>query len=249
MPNTQSEHIVTSFSDELAETSNLIAKMGGLTEQQLSESTDAMVRRDTALADKVIAGDAEIDDLEQQVESHVIRILALRQPMAQDLREVVAALRIASDLERVGDLAKNMSKRTLVLNKAQPIPVIQGLGRMSRLVQMQLKLVLDAYAARNAEKALSVWRNDNEIDEHCNSIFRELLTYMMEDPRMIGLAAHLLFVAKNLERIGDHATNIAETIYYLATGETITDERPKSDMTSTTMNFDAGDLDDKKDET
>lgn len=249
MPNTQSEHIVTSYSDELAETSNLIAKMGGLTEQQLSESTDAMVRRDTALANKVIVGDAEIDDLEQQVESHVIRILALRQPMAQDLREVIAALRIASDLERVGDLAKNMSKRTLVLNEAQPIPVVQGLGRMSRLVQMQLKLVLDAYTARNAEKALAVWRNDNEIDEHCNSIFRELLTYMMEDPRMIGLAAHLLFVAKNLERIGDHATNIAETIYYLATGETITDERPKSDMTSTTMNLDSSDLNGQKDET
>lgn len=246
MPNTNSEHIVTAFSDDLAETANLIAKMGGLTEQQLSDSTDAMVRRDTALANKVIAGDAEIDDLEQQIESHVIRILALRQPMAQDLREVIAALRIASDLERVGDLAKNMSKRTLVLNDAQPIPVIQGLGRMSRLVQMQLKLVLDAYAVRNAEKALSVWRNDNEIDEHCNSIFRELLTYMMEDPRMIGLATHLLFVAKNLERIGDHATNIAEIIHYLVTGENIIDERPKSDLTSTTMNIDADEFTGKK---
>jgi phosphate transport system protein len=154
--------------------------------------------------------------------------------MAVDLRDTLAAIKIASELERIGDLAKNIAKRALVLNREPPIRLTQSLARMGRASLNQLKLVLDSYSDRDAKGAEAVWRNDGEIDEIYNSLFRELLTYMMEDPRTISLCTHLLFVAKNIERTGDHATNIAETVYHMVTGGHLAMDRPKSDITSST---------------
>ncbi|MCP5431762.1 MAG: phosphate signaling complex protein PhoU [Alphaproteobacteria bacterium] len=213
--------------------------MGGLCESQLGDSIEAVTRRDSALAQKVIERDAAIDALEQAIEADCVRVLALRQPLAGDLRETVGAMKIAVDLERVGDLAKNVAKRTLVLNREEPVKLTQGLSRMGRQALAQLKEVLDAYSSTSPERALAVWRRDDEIDELYNSLFREFLTYMMEDPRTIGTCTHLLFIAKNLERVGDHATNIAEILYFRHTGRYIKDARPKSDVTSLTR-FDFG---------
>ena len=230
-----SEHIVKSFHDQLEALSMSIVQMGGLCESQLANAIDAIVRRDMALAEQTVAIDTRIDQLEQQVEQQVVRLLALRQPLALDLRETLAALKISSDLERIGDLAKNVAKRTLVISRDAPDQhLTQGLGRMGRQALAQVKNVLDAYSRRDANSAMTVWKRDGEIDEIYNSLFRELLTYMMEDPRKIGPSTHLLFIAKNFERIGDHATNIAETIHYAATGVKMGDPRPKSDITSTT---------------
>jgi phosphate transport system protein len=175
-----------------------------------------------------------VDRIQQTVEDQALKMLALRQPMAMDLRTTLAALKIANELERIGDLAKNIAKRALVLNREPPIKLAQSLARMGRQALAQLKTVLDAYSDRNAEAAKAVWRQDEEIDELYNSLFRELLTYMMEDPRTIGLCTHLLFIAKNIERAGDHATNIAETVYHMVTGNHLRVERPKADLTSTT---------------
>jgi len=177
-----------------------------------------------------------LDDLELLIEENAIELIALRQPMALDLREAMTAIKIASDLERIGDLAKNISKRSLVIFQDYETPnrLVQGLSRMGKLALGQLKLVLDAYTNRDVDMANRVWVSDEEIDEMYNSVFRELLTYMMEDPRTIGMCTHLLFVAKNIERIGDHATNIAETVGYLVTGDRMVGERPKGDKTSTT---------------
>lgn len=230
MTQTSREHTVKSFSEELASLSAAVAHMGGLAEQQLAQAVQAISRRDSGLAEKTIADDTLIDELEVQIETDSVRVLALRQPMAQDLREVVSAVKISSDLERVGDLSKNIAKRTLLLNKEEPVRLTKGSTHMGRMVLTQLKDVLDAFSSRDAEKALAVWGRDEEIDELYNSLFRELLTYMMEDPRTIGSCAHLLFVAKNLERIGDHATNVAEIVYYLVVGKRLDDERPKGDM-------------------
>ncbi|PKQ03509.1 MAG: phosphate transport system regulatory protein PhoU [Alphaproteobacteria bacterium HGW-Alphaproteobacteria-11] len=230
------QHIVKSFQEELDALATSIAQMGGLTEAQLSASIEAVVRRDAQLAERTIREDQRIDALEAEIESHAIRMIALRQPMAADLREAIAAIKISIDLERIGDLAKNIAKRALVLqNEFEGAnKLIQGIARMGRLAQRQLKQVLDAYSNREAAAAMEVWREDEEIDAMYNSVFRELLTYMMEDPRTIGVSTHLLFIAKNIERIGDHATNIAETVGYLVTGEWVQDERPKGDTTSTT---------------
>lgn len=230
------QHIVKSFQEELDGLSAQIAQMGGLTEAQLSAAIEAVVRRDVQLAERTIREDRRIDVLEAEIESHAIRLIALRQPMAADLREAIAAIKISIDLERIGDLAKNIAKRAMVLQNdfEGTNRLIQGISRMGRLAQRQLKQVLDAYSNREAQAALEVWRDDEEIDAMYNSVFRELLTYMMEDPRTIGVSTHLLFVAKNIERIGDHATNIAETVGYLVTGEWEHGERPKGDTTSTT---------------
>ncbi|MEX2248780.1 MAG: phosphate signaling complex protein PhoU [Parvibaculum sp.] len=230
------EHTLKAFEDELHALSVSIAQMGGLTEAQLGTALDAIVRRDTQLAERAIASDAAIDDLEHKIEAATVRLIALHQPMAVDLREAIAAIKISIDLERIGDLAKNIAKRALVLQNdfEGANRLIQGIARMGRLAQRQLKQVLDAYANRDAAAAMEVWREDEEIDAMYNSVFRELLTYMMEDPRTIGVSTHLLFVAKNIERIGDHATNIAETVGYLVTGEWVHDERPKGDTTSMT---------------
>ncbi len=226
------DHIVHAYDTELTGLKTMLAQMGGLAEQQLDGAIDALVRRDTALADRVIAGDAKIDALERQLEEKAILTIAKRQPMARDLREIMVAIRISSDLERIGDLAKNTAKRTHAISAELPRKLVTGLTRMGRLAQEELKNILDAYAQADAEKAMAVWRSDEELDALYNSIFRELLTYMMEDPRNIGLCTHLLFGAKNMERIGDHATNIAENVYYLVHGKTIAEERPKKDQTS-----------------
>ncbi len=229
-----SEHTVKSFTEQLESLSTSIAQMGGLAEAQLADAVEAIAKRDTALAEGAIAGDPRIDQLQQQIEDHALKLLALRQPMAVDLRETLAAIKIASELERIGDLAKNIAKRALVLNREPPIRLTQSLARMGRATLSQLKRVLDAYSDRDAAGAQQVWRQDDEIDEIYNSLFRELLTYMMEDPRTISLCTHLLFVAKNIERSGDHATNIAETVYHMVTGRHLENERPKADVTSST---------------
>ena len=228
------EHIVKSFHDQLEALSTAIVQMGGLCEAQLANAIEAVSRRDMPLAEQTISTDTKIDLLEAQIEQQAVRLLALRQPLALDLRETLAALKISHDLERIGDLAKNVAKRTLVIARDAPDQhLAQGLTRMGRQALTQVKDVLDAFARRDAQTALRVWKNDNDIDELYNSLFRELLTYMMEDPRKIGPSTHLLFIAKNFERIGDHATNIAETVYYAATGTKIGEDRPKSDTTST----------------
>lgn len=235
------DHIVSAYDEELADLNNKISQMGGLAEEQLGQALDALKRHDIQLADQVIASDKQIDVLEREIEEQAILLIAKRQPMARDLREVMTAIRIASDLERSGDLAKNIAKRVHALNGERPQSILSGLGNMGRQALAQLKDVLDAHAGHDAVKAVEVWRNDEEIDAKYNSLFRELLTYMMEDPRNIGPCTHLLFAAKNIERIGDHATNIAENVYYLVHGKTLDDERPKADVTSVThMEFDDG---------
>ncbi|MGE3874245.1 MAG: phosphate signaling complex protein PhoU [Parvibaculaceae bacterium] len=229
-----SDHIVKAYDEDLTNLKTMLAQMGGLAEDHLAKAIDALSKRDTKLADVVIAHDEKIDALELQIEERAILTIAKRQPMARDLREIMVAIRIASDLERIGDLAKNIAKRTHAINEQLPRKLAAGLTRMGRLSLEQLKDVLDAYATTDDAKALDVWRNDGELDALYNSIFRELLTYMMEDPRMIGPCTHLLFGAKNFERIGDHATNIAENIHYLVSGQPMREERPKRDTTSTT---------------
>jgi phosphate transport system protein len=237
-----SDHTVKAFTEKLEALSSSVAQMGGLAEAQLADSIEAIARRDTGLAERVIAGDPRIDELQQDVEDQALKLLALRQPLAVDLRETLAAIKIASELERIGDLAKNIAKRALVLNREPPLRLTQSLARMGKAALSQLKLVLDAYSDRDAAAAETVWRNDGEIDEIYNSLFRELLTYMMEDPRTIGLCAHLLFIAKNIERSGDHATNIAEVVYHMTTGGHLATERPKADVTSsTTVSFERKD--------
>ncbi|MDR3498829.1 MAG: phosphate signaling complex protein PhoU [Parvibaculum sp.] len=230
------DHTVKSFQEELDGISASIAQMGGLTEAQLAGAIESVSRRDTQLAERTVQEDRRIDILEQEIESRAVRVIALRQPMASDLREAISAIKISSDLERIGDLAKNIAKRALVIQGdfETPARLIQGITRMGRLAQGQLKSVLDAFSNRDAQIAMEVWRGDEEIDEMYNSVFRELLTYMMEDPRTIGVCTHLLFIAKNIERIGDHATNIAETVSYVVTGEYVSDDRPKGDKTSST---------------
>jgi phosphate transport system protein len=229
------EHTVRSYDDELNELSQKIAEMGGLAEQNVADSVRALVNRDTETAHRIIASDERIDTLQQQVEEAAIQMIARRQPMAQDLREIMAAIHIANDLERVGDLAKNTAKRVIAIEGnygAQRL--VAGVEHIAELSLTQLKTVLDSFASRDLATALSVWERDDEIDAMYTSLFRELLTYMMEDPRNITFCTHLLFCAKNIERIGDHATNIAETIAYLITGQPLTDERPKKDTSSLT---------------
>ena len=227
-----SEHIVKSYDEDLSQLKTMLAQMGGLVEQQLDDAIDALTRRDTALADRVIQHDERVDVLEHQIEEKAILTIARRQPVARDLREIMVAIRVASDLERIGDLAKNTAKRTHAMSDELPRKLMAGVTRMGRLAQVELKNILDAYSRTDAEMAMEVWRSDEELDALYNSIFRELLTYIMEDPRNISLCTHLLFGAKNMERIGDHATNIAENIYYLVQGKPLSEERPKKDVTS-----------------
>jgi phosphate transport system protein len=207
--------------------------MGGIAEKMLVDGITALVRKDTALAQSVISADGRLDILQREVEEHAILMIARRQPLAVDLRETISVIRVSGDVERIGDLAKNIAKRAHAISgQFQPQKAVAGLQHMSDLAMGQLKDVLDAYAERDDAKALDVWRRDGQIDALYTSLFRELLTYMMEDPRNISFCTHLLFVAKNVERIGDHTTNVAETIHYLVTGETLTLERPKNDGSS-----------------
>ena len=229
------QHTAKAFDADLQDLARMVAEMGGLAEKQIAESIDALARRDSKLAQRVVSLDPSIDALQREIEERGILTIARRQPMAVDLREIVGALRVSNDLERIGDLAKNIAKRVIALGAASyPTQVIRGVEHMSDLVLGQLKQVLDAYARRDVGQAMEVWRGDEEIDAVNNSLFRELLTYMMEDPRNITFCTHLLFCAKNIERMGDHATNIAETVYYIAEGRALTDERPKGDSTSST---------------
>ena len=224
------EHTVRAYEEELEALTAELSRMGGLAEVEVGDAIRAIARRDVALAQAVIGRDARLDEIEVDIERRAIRLIALRQPVADDLRRTVAALKISMNLERCGDLAKNIAKRALVIAEDDPNnPPIRSIERMGELVAGRLKDVLDAFAARDVDRAKAVWQRDQEVDEHYDSIFRELLTYMMGDPRTITSCAHLLFVAKNLERIGDHATNIAELIQYEVTGESVTDQRPKLD--------------------
>ena len=225
------EHSVKSYEDELNTLTADCARMGGIAEAQVHDALEAVVKRDEAMAQAVVSRDERLDVLERDIERKAIRLIALRQPLANDLRKTVAAMKIAGTLERCGDLAKNIAKRTLILNAGEPIgPLTRSIERMGRLVAGRMKDVLDAYTGSDLDRAMAVWSRDDEVDEHYNSLFRELLTYMMGDPRTITACAHLLFVAKNLERIGDHATNIAEIIHYEITGEEmISADRPKTD--------------------
>jgi phosphate transport system protein len=229
-----SEHIVKSFTEQLESLANSVAQMGGLAEAQFANAIEAIAKRDGKLAEAAVTSDERVDRIQQTIEDQALKVLALRQPLAVDLRATLASIKIANELERIGDLGKNIAKRALVLNREPPIRLTQSLARMGRQCLAQMKMVLDAYSDRDAEAARNVWRHDEEIDELYNSLFRELLTYMMEDPRTIGLCTHLLFIAKNIERAGDHATNIAETVYHMVTGSYMRIERPKADMTSTT---------------
>jgi phosphate transport system protein len=228
------EHTVKSFGEQLEALSALVAQMGGLAEAQFAAAIEAIARRDSVAAERAVAGDTRIDEVQQEIEDRALKLLALRQPMAVDLRETLAAVKTAAELERIGDLAKNIAKRALVLNREPPIRLAQSLARMGKAAQNQLKEVLDAFTSRNAEEAEAVWNRDGEIDEIYNSLFRELLTYMMEDPRTIGLCTHLLFVAKNIERAGDHCTNIAEVVYHMVRADHLANTRPKADTTSET---------------
>ncbi len=228
-----SEHIVSSYDAELQDLRRRISEMGGIAEKMLVESIVALVRRDTPLAQAVIAADARLDVLQREIEEHAILMIARRQPLAVDLRETISAIRVSGDVERIGDLAKNIGKRALAISgQFQPQKIVTGVQHMSDLVQGQLKDVLDAYAGQDPKVALDVWQRDGQIDSLYTSLFRELLTYMMEDPRNISFCTHLLFVAKNIERIGDHTTNVAETIHYLVTGQAVAGERPKGDQSS-----------------
>jgi len=227
-----SEHIIKSYDEELRRLDNAITQMGGLAETQLASAIEAMVKRDSRLAADVVEADARVDELEQDIESLALRLLALRQPMAVDLRQILAALKTASDLERIGDYATNVAKRSIVLNQTPQVKPAFSIPRMGRLGQAMIKDVLDAYVERDADKALLVWARDEELDEMYTSLFRELLTYMIEDARNITACTHLLFMAKNIERIGDHATNIAETLYFMVHGTPLTMARPKRDWTT-----------------
>ncbi len=207
--------------------------MGGLAERQIADATRALVDRDADLAERVIATDLVIDTMQHDVEEKAILTIARRQPMAVDLREIIGAMRVCNDLERIGDHAKHIGKRVVALDlDLHPQKLIRGVEHMATLVSALLKQVLDAYASHDIARALAVWNGDEEVDAVCTSLFRELLTYMMEDPRNITFCMHLMFCAKDVERIGDHATNIAETVYYMIEGRPITDQRPKGDTTS-----------------
>jgi len=226
------DHIHGAYNEEFERLTKLFSQMGGLAESQFSDSIKSVSKRDAELALQVKKRDKEIDALEQEVEQLVVRMLALRQPVANDLRYIVATLKTAADIERIGDYAKNIGKRAQALSQLPVSPMTRSIGRLGALVQTMLKDIFDAYLEGNVEKAVSVWEADEEVDELYTSIFRELLTYMMEDPRHITPCTHLLFIAKNIERIGDHATNIAETLHYQVEGTQLEERRRKADASN-----------------
>jgi phosphate transport system protein len=223
------KHIVSAFDDDLISIQAKIAEMGGLAEELLSKALTAIETRDMSLAESVIVRDKRLDALEMEVEQMTTTTIALRQPMAGDLRVLISAMKICSTLERIGDLAKNIAKRVLTFSKKRQPSITASLVRMGKQTLLQLTDVLDAYSSHNVEKAVAVWHRDVEIDEMYNAAFREVVTYMMEDSRMIGTGSQLLFIAKNLERIGDHTTHISEMVYYMERGEPLGDDRPKGE--------------------
>jgi phosphate transport system protein len=229
------EHIVTSFDEELSRLSDLINRMGGLAEVQIERSIESLQRRNTEEATHIIEADRQIDDLQTQIEELAIQMIARRQPLATDLRATVAGLKIAPLIERIGDYAKNIARRTIALNQHPPVKPLFTIPRMGRMARNMVQDVLDAFSNNDLAKARAVWERDAELDDMYDSLFRELLTYMMEDPRSITSCTHLLFVARNIERIGDIATNIAEIVHYQVEGEPLTEDRPKTDEASITV--------------
>ena len=225
----QHEHTVKSFDDELKQLDSMIAEMGGMAEANLAGAVDAMVRRDTESALVIKKADKKIDALEIEIDDHAVRILALRQPMADDLRAVIVALKTAAVIERIGDFAKNIAKRTQALSQCPDLGAAKTIKRMAGMAQNMMTDVLDAYVTRDADKADEVRLRDEELDSLYTSLFRELLTYMMENPKNITASTHLMFAAKNIERIGDHATNIAENVHFLVHGQMPEEPRPKGD--------------------
>jgi len=230
---TRIDHTTKAFDSDLQEITRKVAEMGGLVERQISDAVQSLADRDMEMGERVISTDPAIDMLQREIEEKAILTIARRQPMAVDLREIVGAMRVCNDLERIGDHAKHIGKRVVALDgDFYPQRLIRGVEHMAELVLEQLKQVLDAYASRDLPSALAVWKGDEEVDSMCTSLFRELLTYMMEDPRNIGFCMHLMFCAKDIERMGDHATNIAETVYFMIEGRPITEQRPKGDTTN-----------------
>lgn len=223
------QHIVKSYDVELGKLGDALARMGGLAETQLAAAIQALENRDGDLAGEVVGGDVRIDNLDTFINEQAIKVLALRAPVADDLRTVVTALKIAGEVERIGDLAANVAKRSLVLNQLPPVAQTRSVSRLGRLSLAMVKDVLDAYLGADSSKALAVRDRDQDLDEIHSALFREILTYMMEDPRTITPCSHLLFIAKNLERIGDHATNIAEMTHFRITGKALPEERVKCD--------------------
>jgi phosphate transport system protein len=225
MPNTGAEHIVTAYSEELQALAQAIAEMGGQVEVAIENGTRALLKLDRELADVTIIADQRIDDMQRKIDDMAVSMIARRQPMASDLRAIITAIHVANDLERIGDMAKQLARRSLKLEGINLQPTFyNGVKNMTALVLRQVKDSLDAYANREADASVEVCNRDDEVDAMHTSLFRELLTYMLEDPRNITTCTHLLFCAKNLERIGDHATNIAERAYYLSTGKQLTAE-------------------------
>jgi phosphate transport system protein len=227
-----SEHIVKSFDTELTRLTGEIVRMGEIAVTQIEGSMDVLERRDSRAAERVVQNDDAIDGLEAAVSQDVVKLLVMRSPVARDLREVLAALRIASDIERIGDYAANIAKRSLALNLSPPVAPARGLPALASLACELVREVISAYSERNAERAIAARARDAELDTLYTGLFRELLTYMMEDPRQITSCTHLLFMAKNIERIGDHATNIAENIWFLVHGNEAMPAREKRDFTS-----------------
>ena len=236
----ETKHIVTSFETDLRKLRDMIAGMGGLVERAVADAAIALIDHDPDIASRVVEMDPKIDAEERAVEQFAVRLLALRQPVADDLRQVIQALKVITDLERIGDYAANIAKRSMVINQVASGFSLSGLGQMALLVQQNLKSAIDAVGEADPQKAIAVWRADQMVDDLYNTIFRELITYMMEDARSISACTHLLFIAKNLERIGDHSTNIAELTYYAVTGEALPDFRPKGDHTAAYMHEAAG---------
>jgi len=227
-----SDHIVKSFDDELTQLNDAITRMGELSQTQLAGAIDALLLRDTAVAARVVREDFEVDELERELDARAVRVLALRQPIARDLRQVISALRIGIEFERICDFAANIAKRAIALNAHSPDEWINELAELGQLALSQLAQVVASFRERDAAKALAVWAQDEAIDDTHTGIYRRLIDYMKADPSRVHIGTHLLFIAKNIERIGDHATNIAESIHYLVTGETITGPRPKGDKSS-----------------
>lgn len=232
MPQIGANHIVKSYDEELKKLNDALARMGGLVEVQLRLAMEALDKRDSDTASRVMTDDSKVDECEHFVNEQTVRLLALRAPVADDLRMVIASLKVAGDLERIADHAANAAKRSLVLNQMPQVAPMRSLVRMGKLVQTLLAEVLGAFLSHDAERALSVRSRDQEVDDLYSSLFREILTYMMEDPRTITACSHLMFIAKNIERIGDHATNIAEMTYFLVTGRSLNDQRPKRDTSA-----------------
>ena len=229
------DHIVSSFDEELNQVHNSILRMANLADSQLDCAIRSILDRNAELAAMTVEGDQEIDDIEEEIDAQVIKILALRQPMADDLRASLAALKISSEIERIGDYAANVAKRAITLAQAAPVRPLTAIPHMTRTVREMVRDVIQAYMNKDVEQAIRVWNRDEEMDGMYSSLFRELLTYMMEDPRNISGSVHVLFIAKHLERIGDRATNIAEMVHFQVTGKQITGSRHKHDEANFTM--------------